>query len=117
MLHIKKYIIAGCVVSCLTFASQAQETPMGPLVRWGSELAKTEAASSDALKKMTTDLNDLKARLQLLEETQIKFHSNSKTQTQSIMDTLKGMQQYCDRLQTDLTAVKNGAGVTQAGAI
>jgi predicted nucleic acid-binding Zn-ribbon protein len=117
MLHIRKFIIAGCVVTSLTFASQAQETPMGPLVRWGSELAKTEPVSNDALKKMSVDLNDLKARLQLLEETQTRFHSNSKTQTQSIMDTLKGMQQYCDRLQTDLMAVKTAAVVTQAGAI
>ncbi len=117
MLHIKKFIIAGCVVSCLTFTSQAQETPMGPLVRWGSELAKSDPVSNDALKKMSVDLNDLKARLLVLEENQTKYHSNSKTQMQSMLDTLKGMQIYCDRLQNELVAVKTAAGITQAGAV
>ena len=117
MLHIKKFIIAGCVVTCLTFNSQAQETPMGPLVRWGSELAKSEPASTEALKKMSVELNDLKARLLVLEENQTKYHTNSKTQMQSMLDTLKGMQIYCDRLQNELVAVKTATGVTQAGAI
>ena len=90
MLHIKKFIIAGCVVTCLTFNSQAQETPMGPLVRWGSELAKSEPASTEAFKKMSVELNDLKARLLVLEENQTKYHTNSKTQMQSMLDTLKG---------------------------
>lgn len=117
MLIIKKYLITGCLVTCLSFSSQAQDTAAGPLLRWGGELAKTESVTSDALKKMAADLNDLKARLLVWEENQTKYHSTVKTQLQTMQDTLKGLHATCDRLQSELVAVKTATPVTQAGLI
>ncbi|HQR05376.1 MAG TPA: hypothetical protein PLN21_01070 [Gemmatales bacterium] len=119
MLHLKKYLIAGCIVTCLTLSSQAQETAAGPLVRWGTELGKSEAATTEALKKMAVELNDLKARLLLVEENQTKNHSNVKTQLQTMQDILKIMNGNYERLQNDFLAMKNATstGVAQAGLV
>jgi hypothetical protein len=68
MLHLKKFIIAGCVVSCMSLCVSAQDNTTGPSVRWGSELSKAETPSQDAMKKMAVDLNDIKARLLAIEE-------------------------------------------------
>jgi len=119
MLHIKKFIIAGFVVTCLTLSSQAQDTPVGPLTRWGTELVKSETATAEALKKMAVDLNDLKARLLQVEEAQSKNSSSVKAQLQTMQDNLKIMSGTCERLQNEFVAMKTAtsAGVTQAGLV
>lgn len=119
MFHIKKFIIASCVVTCLTLSSHAQDTPAGPLYRWGTELVKSEAATAEAIKKIAVEMNDLKARILLVEENQTKNSSNVKAQLQTMQDILKIMHGNYERLQNDFVALKTttSAGVTQAGLV
>ncbi|MFT3879809.1 MAG: hypothetical protein QM703_09135 [Gemmatales bacterium] len=119
MLCIKKYLIVSCVVTCFTLSSQAQDTAAGPLVRLGTELSKTEAATAEAIKKMAIEMNDLKARLLLVEENQTKNNSSVKYQLQTMQDILKIMNGNYERLQSDFVALKTAtsAGVAQAGLI
>jgi len=117
MLHHKKFIIAGCVVASLAFNIQAQETPAGPLLRWGAEYSKSETATADVLKKMAAELTDLKTRLQVVEESQATNHSNVKSQMLTMHDNIKLLSAGYDRLQNEIVAVKTATGVTQAALV
>lgn len=116
MLRIKSLIIVGCVVSYLCSPTQGQESPLGPIVRWGAELSKTEQPASDSLKKLSTEIAEFKNRLQLLEENQLKHNTTLKSNLQAMQDTLNSLHARCERLNQDVVAGKISSSVTQAGA-
>lgn len=119
MLPLKKYIITGCVISCLALHGQAQDTTAGPLVRWGTELAKSDTVTADAIKKLGVEINDLKARMLMVEENQAKNNSSIKLQMQALQDNLKLVSSHCERLHNEFVAMKTAttAGVAQASLV
>lgn len=112
MRNIKLIVLSGVLALCPNLYGQDDGFFTG-ITRWGSK--PIEPGSSDTLKQLTTELAEVKSRIKLLEENQNTFSAATKSQLQTLNDSLKSMQSHCEKLQQESTSYKSG--LTQAGAV
>ena len=108
----KSIVLTGLLALCPQVYGQ-EDGFFGGITRWGTK--PVEPGSVDSLKKLTTELAELKARLKLLEDNQSTFNVSVKNQFQSMNDSMKMMQAHCEKLQQESTSYK--ATITQTGAV
>ncbi|MFO0813904.1 MAG: hypothetical protein U0796_11830 [Gemmatales bacterium] len=114
-----RHFYSLCTVClCLPSAILAQDDGyFGPITRWNTSSKPVEPGTTqaDSLSKLTTELAEVKNRLKTLEESQSNYTQHTKSQFQSMNDSIKAMQAYCERLHQEGVTTK--PTITQTSAL
>lgn len=120
MRFIKHFLVATSLLCCGMPAFAQDDGYFGPISRWGSKPVEPGAVAAktdnDSVKKLSTELAEMKNRLRILEESQGNFNQHVKSQFTTMNESLKAMQACCDKLQVETTASLKPA-ITQAAAV
>ncbi|HMP16799.1 MAG TPA: hypothetical protein PKD72_07245 [Gemmatales bacterium] len=126
---LQKFTLASVLLGCSVPAMAQEEGYFGPISRWsgkavepGVVTAQAEGDASkkpdtDAMKKMVQELGELRDRLRQMEENQGQFNQQVKTQFGLLNETLRSLQNCCDKLQQVEYSASLKPAITPASAV